>query len=198
MSDNAVTTNPEMLVIVDGHDQQIGIEEKIRTHELGLLHRAFSVFIFRQTEGALEVLLQQRQLDKYHCGGLWTNTCCSHPRVGEDIVQAGERRLLEEMGIITKIIPVGSFSYRAEFANGLIEHEYDHVLVGTCGAEKFVFNIQEVAACKWIEWGSLLLELQNNPQIYTPWLSGAAQIINANLIQVKDLLFNSNAKDALC
>jgi isopentenyl-diphosphate delta-isomerase len=180
----------EMVILVDEKDQQLGIEEKMRAHELGLLHRAFSVFIFREHAGQLRTLLQQRQEAKYHCGGLWTNTCCSHPRVGETIIQAAQRRLQEEMGLdvaLSALDMVGAFCYRAEFANGLIEHEYDHVLSANIDIVKKTdkdkninhinFNTTEVQACKWVNWQDLLHDLMVAPQKYTPWLQGAVNVI---------------------
>src|SRR5437763_15816865 len=111
-------TATEYIVLVDAQDREIGIAEKLSAHEKNLLHRAFSVFIFRQTP-AFELLLQQRAMNKYHSPGLWTNTCCSHPRSGEEITAAGGRRLQEELGIVTPLKDVGWFHYNAHFPNGL-------------------------------------------------------------------------------
>src|SRR5262245_48260979 len=107
----------ESVILVDEQDQILGTEEKIRAHELGLLHRAFSVFVYRKTKNDVELLLQQRHFEKYHCGGLWTNTCCSHPRLSETIVEAAERRLKEEMSLTLPLTPIGNFIYRAAFSN---------------------------------------------------------------------------------
>jgi len=167
----------EMVVLVDAHDNQLGLEEKIRAHEQGLLHRAFSVFIFRNSGDTPELLLQQRNINKYHCGGLWTNTCCSHPRTGEEIVNAGERRLQEEMGFYAKLHHVGAFKYRAEFANGLIEHEFDHVLLGTYNGSELEFNPDEVQAYRWVSIADLKLNLAAEPENYTPWLAAALAIV---------------------
>src|SRR5688500_14875256 len=112
----------EHVILVDKQDTMLGVEEKIKAHQLALLHRAFSVFVYRKQAGSIEFLLQQRHKNKYHSGGLWTNTCCSHPRVGESIVFAGERRLKEEMSVQVPLIPVGSFQYFTKFENGLTEH----------------------------------------------------------------------------
>ena len=118
----------EQVILVDENDIAIGVMEKMEAHEKALLHRAFSVFIFNNKG---EMLLQQRSLRKYHSGGLWTNTCCSHPRSNEDILQAAHRRLQEEMGFNTELTKAFTFIYKAEFSNGLTEHEFDHVFIGT-------------------------------------------------------------------
>ena len=118
----------EHVILVDENDIAIGVMEKMEAHEKALLHRAFSIFIFNNKG---EMLLQQRSLRKYHSGGLWTNTCCSHPRSNEDILQAAHRRLQEEMGFNTELTKAFTFIYKAEFSNGLTEHEFDHVFIGT-------------------------------------------------------------------
>jgi len=115
------------IVLVDENDVQTGTMEKMEAHEKGLLHRAFSVFIFNKKG---EFLLQQRALNKYHNGGLWTNSCCSHPFPGEDVLNAANRRLGEEMGFETKLSPLFNFIYKATFNNGLTEYEFDHVFTG--------------------------------------------------------------------
>ena len=115
------------VILVDEQDQEIGVMEKMEAHRQGLLHRAFSVFIFNEKG---EMLLQQRSLDKYHSGGLWTNACCSHPRPGEDIQRAAQRRLHEELGFVTSIEEIFDFIYKSPFDNGLTEHEFDHVFIG--------------------------------------------------------------------
>jgi isopentenyl-diphosphate delta-isomerase len=130
----------EMIVLVDKNDNQIGLAEKMQAHEHGLLHRAFSVFIVRTNVNGYEILMQQRNSNKYHCGGLWTNTCCSHPRDQENIIQAAQRRLQEEMGLQIDLQEIGTFTYRAAFSNGLVEHEYDHVMLGFYKGEEFTVN----------------------------------------------------------
>ena len=124
--------NREEVILVNEADEQIGVMEKMEAHEKGLLHRAFSVFIFNDKG---EMLLQQRALNKYHSGGLWTNACCSHPRPGEDTLQAAKRRLMEEMGIETSLTLKNSFTYKTAFENGLTEHEFDHIFIGTFNQE---------------------------------------------------------------
>src|ERR1043165_5827412 len=132
----------EQVILVNEIDDEMGVMEKMEAHQKAILHRAFSIFIFNNKN---EMLLQQRALNKYHSGGLWTNTCCSHPRPGEDTAAAASRRLKEEMGIETSIAPAFSFIYQADFDNGLVEYEYDHVFIGksTCA---IVPNAAEVAA----------------------------------------------------
>lgn len=173
----------EQVVLVNAQNQQIGFAEKIYAHKLGLLHRAFSVFIVRYNADKLEILLQQRKADKYHCGALWTNTCCSHPRVNEDVVCAAQRRLYEEMGLHIKLQLLNSFIYHAEFANGLIEHEYDHVLFGYYNDEVININPAEVQNYKWVDLQLLKLSLVAEPDIYTPWLEPALEILQKGMRQ---------------
>ena len=117
----------EQVILVNDNDIAIGIIEKLEAHEKGLLHRAFSIFIFNKKG---QMLLQQRSLRKYHSGGLWTNACCSHPRPQEDILEAAHRRLKEEMGFDTELTKAFDFIYKAQFSNGLTEYEFDHVFIG--------------------------------------------------------------------
>jgi isopentenyl-diphosphate delta-isomerase len=155
----------EYVILVDENDQEIGKMEKKEAHEKGLLHRAFSVFVFNENK---ELLLQQRALTKYHSAGLWTNTCCSHPRIGETIEQAAHRRLMEEMGFDCDLSTKTSFIYKAAFENGLTEHEFDHVLVGSFNGE-INFNPTEVKNFKWINLEELQIDLLQNNQNYTAW-----------------------------
>lgn len=159
----------EQVVLVDEHDAPRGLMEKIEAHEKGLLHRAFSAYVIRQRSGETELLLQLRARTKYHFGGLWTNTCCGHPRDGETPVQAGERRLPEEMNIRCALRPIGSFVYRATSDNGLIEHEFDHALLGMFDDELPAPNPEEVDAVRWISLSALDAELAQTPERYTPW-----------------------------
>src|SRR6187455_158613 len=117
----------DKVILVSEHDDMVGIMDKIEAHKQGLLHRAFSVFIFN---GKGEMLLQQRALNKYHSGGLWTNACCSHPLPGEDNLEAASRRLREEMGFATDLEKIFEFTYKSVFENGLTEYECDHVFAG--------------------------------------------------------------------
>lgn len=155
----------ELLILVDENDQEIGSMEKMEVHEKGLLHRAFSILIFNSKN---EMLLQQRALSKYHSGGLWTNTCCSHPRKDESILQAANRRLQEEMGFSTELEAKFSFIYRAELDQKMIEHELDHVFLGTFESD-FQFNREEVMDYRWISIPDLIQEIQDSPNTFTEW-----------------------------
>lgn len=165
------------IILVDHFDNPIGLAEKLIVHQFGMLHRAFSVFIFYKNENEIELLLQQRNKNKYHCGSLWTNTCCSHPKLEENIIHAGERRLKEEMGIETSLSNLGSFHYIALFENGLIENEIDHVLVGYTNSKNVKPNPSEVENYKWIKPAYLMKDIKKNSKIYTPWLEKALNII---------------------
>ena len=155
----------ENVILVNEKDEQIGLMPKMEAHEKGLLHRAFSVFIFNSKK---EVMLQKRALEKYHSPGLWTNTCCSHQREGETSKEAGERRLMEEMGFSVPLKESTSFIYRAPFDNGLTEHEYDHILLGTFEGVPNI-NPDEVANWKWMPLEDVKQDIANNPQEYTAW-----------------------------
>ena len=157
----------EFIVLVNKKDEVIGKEEKMICHKEGKLHRAFSVLIFNSKK---EILLQKRALMKYHTPGLWTNTCCSHPRPGEELISAAERRLNEEMGFTTDLKEVFSFHYTSEFDNGLIENEIDHVCIGFFNDEP-VINPEEVDDYQWISLDDLLIDISRNAQKYTPWFS---------------------------
>ncbi len=156
----------EFLVLVDDTDTAWGKMEKMEVHQLGLLHRAFSVFIFNSNG---ELLLQQRASGKYHSGGLWTNTCCSHPRYGEDTSFAASRRLEEEMGIRCHLDYGFSFVYKVRFDNGLIENEYDHVYFGVSDTP-FKPDPDEVQDWKYISMEKLIGDMKKNPADYTEWL----------------------------
>jgi isopentenyl-diphosphate delta-isomerase len=156
----------EEIILVDENDNEIGSMEKIEAHKHGgKLHRAFSIFVFND-EG--KMLLQLRAKKKYHFGGLWTNTCCSHPRKGETLEDAVHRRLKEEFGFDTDLKEIFSFTYRAEFDNGLTEHEFDHVFIGNFNGEPKP-NPEEIDNFKWIEIDELEKDVQNHPENYTPW-----------------------------
>lgn len=155
----------EEVILVDRKDREIGLMEKMRAHREAKLHRAFSVFLLND-DG--EVLLQQRALDKYHCGGMWTNACCSHPRAGETLQAAVDRRLQEEMGIACDTNWVYSFIYKADVGEGLFEHEFDHVFFGRfSGTPKP--NKNEVANWAYVSLDELKQDVKNNPTKYTPW-----------------------------
>ncbi len=155
----------EQVILVDQEDNQIGLMPKMEAHEKGVLHRAFSVFIFNAKK---ELMLQQRALHKYHSPGLWTNTCCSHQREGETNIQAGKRRLFEEMGFVTALEDKISFIYKAPFDNGLTEHELDHILVGQF-EDLPQINKDEVSDWKWMHIDSVRKDIQDTPEKYTAW-----------------------------
>ena len=157
--------NEEQVILVNENDEKIGLMPKMEAHEKALLHRAFSVFIFNDKN---ELMLQQRALHKYHSPGLWTNTCCSHQRDGEDSVEAGKRRLLEEMGFTTELKKTTSFIYKAPFDNGLTEHEYDHILVGTYNEDPTI-NEEEVASWDWMSLELVEKEIKDAPEKYSAW-----------------------------
>ncbi|MGY0407442.1 MAG: isopentenyl-diphosphate Delta-isomerase [Polaribacter sp.] len=155
----------EQVILVNTEDKQIGLTGKIEAHKKALLHRAFSVFIFNKKG---ELMLQQRAATKYHSPLLWANTCCSHQRVGENNVDAGRRRLQEEMGFTADLKDVFSFIYKAPFDNGLTEHELDHVMIGSFNSEPNV-NKQEVEDYKWMTLENVKKDIEENPTIYTAW-----------------------------
>lgn len=166
-------TATEQVILVDKNDIPIGVSEKIAAHRDNLCHRAFSIFIFHHHR----ILLQQRAATKYHTPSLWTNTCCSHPRPGESIIEAGQRRLKEEMGIETILTSQGFFHYIAHFANGLTENEVDHVLVGNIDYDVIQPNPTEVQAYRWVGLPELKQEIAENPHHFTPWLERALQFL---------------------
>ncbi len=153
------------VILVDKEDNQVGLMQKLEAHQKGLLHRAFSVFIFNSE---YKLLLQKRAFSKYHSGGLWTNTCCSHPRNGEDIIDAANRRLNEEMGIKTSLRKVFEFTYRAELDNNLIENEFDHVLYGVYDNDP-ILNKEEAEDFKWVDMETLKSDISVNSDNYTVW-----------------------------
>jgi len=155
----------EHVVLVDEQDIETGVMEKIQAHREGSLHRAVSVFIFNSEN---ELLLQQRAATKYHSAGLWTNTCCSHPRPGEAAGEAAIRRLHEEMGLSYNLREAFTFIYKAQFDNGLTEHEFDHVFIGITD-EAPVPDKTEVADWKYMNPARLEADIKNRPEQYTEW-----------------------------
>ena len=155
----------EKVILVDKNDNQVGLMPKLEAHEKGVLHRAFSIFIFNSN---YELLLQKRAFSKYHSGGLWTNTCCSHPREGEDILDAANRRLDEEMGIKTSLRKVYDFIYKAELDNQLTEHEFDHVFYGVFDNDP-ILNEDEAEDFKWVDMETLNNDIIKNEDNYTVW-----------------------------
>ncbi len=155
----------ELVILVNKSDQQIGMMPKMEAHEKGILHRAFSVFIFNDKG---ELLLQKRAAHKYHSPNEWTNTCCSHQRNGETNISAGKRRLYEEMGFNCDLKNVFSFIYKAPFSNGLTEHELDHVMIGYYNENPSI-NKEEVVDFKWMKLENIKTDINNNPKRYTAW-----------------------------
>ncbi|MEJ2112163.1 MAG: isopentenyl-diphosphate Delta-isomerase, partial [Flavobacteriaceae bacterium] len=153
----------EQVILVNEKDEQIGLMPKLEAHEKALLHRAFSVFIFNNKN---ELMLQKRATHKYHSPGLWTNTCCSHQRNGENNIEAGKRRLQEEMGFETDLKETISFIYKAPFDNGLTEHEYDHILIGYYNGEPDIYFV-DVANWKWMPLYKIKEDMRLQPQLYT-------------------------------
>ncbi len=155
----------EQVILVNEKDEPIGLMPKMEAHEKAVLHRAFSVFIMN-AKG--ETMLQQRAADKYHSPLLWTNTCCSHQRDGETNLEAGKRRLQEEMGFEVELKELFSFIYKAPFDNGLTEHELDHVMMGYYNEEPQI-NPEEVQDWKWMKPETIKSDISNNPDNYTEW-----------------------------
>lgn len=155
----------EQVILVDEQDQELGSMEKMAAHQQAHLHRAFSIFIFNEKK---ELLLQQRAYAKYHSGGLWTNTCCSHPRPGEATDKAAARRLSEELGFSTDLEKAFDFIYKANFANGLTEYEFDHVYIGHYNGV-LQPNLEEVVNWVFMSLNAIEQDLVNHPEKYTVW-----------------------------
>ena len=152
------------VILVNLHDEPVGTATKEEAHRRGDLHRAFSVFLYHEDR----LLIQQRAFHKYHSGGLWANTCCSHPRPGEELEEAVRRRLKEEAGIECEVKEIFSFVYKHQFAEDLYEHEYDHVFLGEYCGEPLP-NPEEIEAFRWISFGDLRRELAEEPEKFAPW-----------------------------
>jgi len=170
------------VILVDKNNNKIGVEEKLKAHEDGKLHRAFSIFVFNSKE---ELLIQRRAKEKYHCGGIWANSVCSHPRPDETYEVAVHRRLKEEMGFDCKLKKLFCFIYRAEFPNGLTEHEYDCVFIG-----KFNGNPKpdpkEIMDYKWVSLKKLKKDINEHPKKYSAWLKIALRRIRS--LQIKEAI----------
>lgn len=156
----------DQVILVNEKDEPMGIMDKLEAHQKGLLHRAFSIFIFNN---AGQLLLQRRAKDKYHSPGLWTNTCCSHPRPEESTLDAAKRRLKEEMGIETSLEKKFDFIYRAQLDNDLIEYEFDHVYTGQFNSNP-ILNLNEVSEYRWVSIHELKNEIEQHPEEYSEWL----------------------------
>ena len=158
-------TGTTEVVLVDENDNVLGSMEKMQAHLEGRLHRAFSVIVFNDND---EMLIHKRANDKYHCGGLWTNACCSHPRLNESPKAGATRRMQEEMGFTTQLDYIGQFIYRTEFKNGLIENELDHIFVGRFNGQP-IPNPYEVEDFKYVGLDKLKVDIENSPENYTVW-----------------------------
>lgn len=155
----------ENVILVNEQDEQIGLMPKLEAHQKAVLHRAFSVFVLNSQN---EIMLQQRAHQKYHSPLLWTNTCCSHQREGETNIQAGTRRLHEEMGFVTELKELFHFIYKAPFDNGLTEHELDHVMIGYFD-DAPIINTEEVESWKWMKIEDVKNDMLLHPELYTVW-----------------------------
>jgi isopentenyl-diphosphate delta-isomerase type 1 len=165
------------VLLVDEHNQIIGEEEVMRAHQLGLRHRAFSIFIIQLTDSGPLVLLQQRHLDKYHSGGLWTNTCCSHAKPDQSLLLSGEQRLMEEMGIAASLTEIGIFEYQSNVGNGLIEHEIDHVMMGFTDTHEVKPSPIEAMDYRWLTLTQVAHWLEQEPEVFTVWFKPAFEIL---------------------
>lgn len=165
--------------LVDEQDRPLGLAEKLAAHEAGVLHRAFSAYVFQLRGDRPVMLLQKRAVTKYHFGGLWSNACCGHPLEGTTPAAAGRRRLREEMNIDCELRGIGTFIYRAQASNALIEHELDHVLYGTFAGELPAPNPIEADAARWIELAELDKELAETPERFTPWFAQGYAVLRS-------------------
>lgn len=167
----------ELLILVDTSDKEIGSATKEEAHRNGMLHRAFSVFVVKDGK----MLIQKRNINKYHSGGLWANSCCSHPRVGEALEDAVQRRMKEEIGFSCEVQEVAHFVYRTKYSESLFEYEFDHVFVGNYkdgGQDEPVqFNKDEIEEVKWISLHELKKDLVENPDKYSSWFLIAAPMV---------------------
>lgn len=169
------------VILVDTHDREQGHMGKLAAHQQGLLHRAFSIFIVRRTKAGYQTLLQKRALSKYHSGGLWTNSCCSHPSPDGDLIAQARTRLREEFGLNIALTDIGQFIYHVNLDNNLIEHEFDHVLIGIDNGEAPKPNPDEIMDWRWCDINTLALELQRNTKLYTAWIAPALDIVREYL-----------------
>ncbi|MEM0074505.1 MAG: isopentenyl-diphosphate Delta-isomerase [Candidatus Micrarchaeaceae archaeon] len=178
----------QQVVLVDENDRQIGVADKLAAHRNGaLLHRAFSIFIFN-SKG--QTMLQKRALGKYHSEGKWSNTCCSHPMVGESVLAGAHRRLKEEMGFDCNLSEMFSFTYKADVGNGFTEWEYDHVIFGIYDGEPKL-NKQEASDYSWVNLDDLKADIERNPEKYTPWL----RICIAKVVSAYGTFAKNNGKN---
>ena len=155
----------DFVILVNKNDKKIGLMPKMEAHKKGALHRAFSIFIFNNKN---ELMIQKRNLNKYHSPGLWTNTCCSHQKDGESNISAGKKRLLEEMGFCVELNEIGSFIYNVGVDSGLIEHELDYILVGKYNGNVKI-NSDEVDNWKWMSLDNIKDDIRTRSKNYTEW-----------------------------
>jgi len=161
------------LILVDIHDKEIGYGDKETVHKKGQLHRAFSVFLIDKDK----MLIQKRAHSKYHSGGLWSNSCCSHPRRGEELLESVKRRLHEEIGVYCDTKKIGYIVYHKKFGEELYEYEYDHIFVGEYDKNNFIINKDEVEEVKWIGIKELEKDILVNPNKYSVWFLGALSMV---------------------
>lgn len=171
------------VILVDSEDREIGVMEKLEAHRKGLLHRAFSIFLFN---GKDEMLLQKRADSKYHCGGLWSNTCCSHPQPGRQMNWCLEEKLYQEMRISTPLQKAFDLTYRAELSNGLTEFEYDHVYLGRYDDIPCP-NPNEVSKWRYVPMDVIAHELQQNPDQFTPWFKILFEPLRTHYLHLKSV-----------
>jgi isopentenyl-diphosphate delta-isomerase len=167
------------VILVDTNDEEIGLMPKLEAHQRGALHRAFSIFIFNSNG---ELMMQKRAFEKYHSGGLWTNTCCSHPITNEFIQKTANIRLMEEMGISCELKNISKFIYKAELENGLTEYEYDYLFIGYSNNVASI-NIKEAIDWKWMKIEDIKKDLILNPELYTAWFKPAFEHVLKHLLE---------------
>lgn len=173
----------DLVVVVDKFGNPIGTEDKLDAHRMGFRHLAFSVMLYRYNDGELEFLMQKRASNKYHSGGLWSNTCCSHPRPDEDIIHASQRRLEEELNISDSLslTDIGTISYLAKFDNGLTENELDHIVIAEGSNVTWDINPREAETCEWQALSSIEQAMAAQPQSYTAWFKLVLDKVKAHL-----------------
>jgi len=174
----------EQVILVDKNNNEIGTEEKLKAHQLGLLHRAFSIFILRNNQD-LELLMQKRVLEKYHSGGLWANSCCGHPRPFESLMEAANRRLYEEIELTLPLKEIGTFIYKTHVGRNLIEHELDHVLIGYYENQSMVPNPVEVETLQWYKIYEVIKAMDKTPSLFAVWLKEALKMV-INFTKIED------------
>ncbi|MGM0379338.1 MAG: isopentenyl-diphosphate Delta-isomerase [Bacillota bacterium] len=171
----------EYINLVNLEGKRVGKVEKIKAHKEKKLHLAFSILVFNEKK---EMLIHKRSLNKYHSPGLWTNTCCSHPKFGESLENATHRRLKEEMGFDCEMKKIFDFIYKKEFENGLTEYEFDNVYIGKYNGESIKPDENEVFEYKWIDYNELIRDISKNPKKFTVWFKKIIEIIENKNINI--------------